>query len=112
MSDYRFGDVVLVPFPFTDQSSTKQRPAVAVSSATYHRRRPDVIVMAVTSQVRTPLDFGETLLSDWQSANLLKPSSVKPIIATIEQHLVRKQLGRLSDGDQKGLRNAIHHIVG
>ena len=38
-----FGDVVLVPFPFTDQSTTKKRPAVVVSSADYNARRPDVI---------------------------------------------------------------------
>lgn len=31
-----FGDVILVPFPFTDQSQSKQRPAVVVSSLRYH----------------------------------------------------------------------------
>jgi mRNA-degrading endonuclease toxin of MazEF toxin-antitoxin module len=36
---YEFGDVVLVPFPFTDQSTTKQRPAVIISSAAYQRER-------------------------------------------------------------------------
>ena len=46
---YSFGDIVLVLFPFTDQSGQKQRPAVVVSSAAYHRARPDVILMAVTS---------------------------------------------------------------
>ena len=30
MTAYNFGDVILVPFPFTDQSQAKQRPAVVV----------------------------------------------------------------------------------
>ena len=49
---FEFGDVVLVPFPFTDQSTTKKRPAVVVSSAAYHRERFDLIAMAITSQAR------------------------------------------------------------
>ncbi len=49
---YHFGDVIFVPFPFTDQSTTKRRPAVVVSSDAYHRDRPDIILMAVTSQMR------------------------------------------------------------
>jgi hypothetical protein len=28
MTDYKFGVIVLVPFPFTDQTATKKRPAV------------------------------------------------------------------------------------
>jgi mRNA interferase MazF len=46
---YRFGAVVLVPFPFTDQSTSKQRPAVVVSSAAYQQARSDLIIMAITS---------------------------------------------------------------
>ncbi len=30
MTGYNFGDLILVPFPFTDQSATKRRPAVIV----------------------------------------------------------------------------------
>ncbi len=33
MTGYKFGDILLVPFPFTDQSTTKKRPAVVVSSS-------------------------------------------------------------------------------
>jgi hypothetical protein len=61
-----FGDVVLVPFPFTDQSGTKKRPAVVVSSDGYNASRRDIVIMAVTSQVRTPLGFGEGMIDDWQ----------------------------------------------
>lgn len=37
-----FGDVVLVPFPFTSQAASKQRPAVIVSSRAYNLERPDL----------------------------------------------------------------------
>jgi mRNA interferase MazF len=50
-----FGDVVLVPFPFTDQSGIKKRPAVVVSSNNYNVSRRDLLIMAITSQVRQPL---------------------------------------------------------
>jgi mRNA interferase MazF len=49
---YEFGDVVLVPFPFTNQAASKKRPAVIVSGEVYNRAKPDVVVMAITSQLR------------------------------------------------------------
>lgn len=55
---HSFGDVVLVPFPFTDQSGTKKRPAVIISSSGYNAGRRDLVIMAITSQVRQPLGFG------------------------------------------------------
>jgi mRNA interferase MazF len=46
---FEFGDVVLVPFPFTSQTATKKRPAVVVSNRAYNAARPDAVVMAITS---------------------------------------------------------------
>ncbi len=109
---FEFGDVVLVPFPFTNQMTSKQRPAVIVSQRAYARSRPDVVLMAITSQIRSSLGFADTLLTDWQSANLLKPSVVKPVLATLEQGLVIKQLGQLSANDQAALRLAIRQAIG
>jgi mRNA interferase MazF len=59
MTAYSFGNIVLVPFPFTDQSTVKKRPAVVVSSDAYNRKRPDIILMAVTSQMRSAAYFGD-----------------------------------------------------
>ena len=80
-----FGDVVLVPFPFTDQTATKKRPAIVVSSDAYHRERPDLILMAVTSQVRPTARIGEVAVQHWKEAGLLKPSVLKPLLATVEK---------------------------
>ena len=99
-----FGDVVLVPFPFTDQSGTKKRPAVIVSSHGYNASRRDTVIMAITSQVRTPLGFGEAMLGDWQGAGLVKESVLKPVFTTIEQGLVVRVMGHLSAADIKTLR--------
>ena len=46
---YEFGEVVLVPFPFTNQSTQKQRPAAVISSRAYNATRLDLILIAVTS---------------------------------------------------------------
>jgi len=109
---YSFGDIVLVSFPFTDQSAAKKRPAVIISSPTYNDARPDLIIMAVTSQMRPTQGVGEVQVKDWQAAGLLKPSSIKPVIATVEQRLIINRLGRLKKDDQQQLRAAIAKIVG
>ena len=84
-TDYEFGDIVPVPFPFTDQTASKKRPAVVVSSGAYNRQRADIVLMAITSQVKSPSYFGDIAINDWQLAGLLKPSVIKPIFATIEK---------------------------
>lgn len=109
---YAFGDVILVPFPFTDQAATKQRPAAVVSSHGYNAQRPDLILLAITSQLRASFSFGEALVADWQAAGLIKPSVLKPLIATIEQSLVIKRLGRLAANDAASLRAVIDKILG
>jgi len=112
MTGYEFGDVVLVPFPFTDQTTTKQRPAVVISSAAYHRERSDLIIVAVTSQIRPVTQTGEAPIVDWRNAGLLKPSVVKPVIATIDRQLVRKRLGHLATADTTALIRALSVIIG
>lgn len=109
---FEFGDIVLVPFPFTDQTTSKRRPAVVVSGRDYNRAMPDLVMMAVTSQIRPSAAYGEVWLNDWSAAGLLKASAVKPIFATFEQTLVIRQLGLLTPGDQTSLRQAIAQILG
>ena len=112
MTTYSFGDIVLIPFPFTDQVITKKRPAIIISSKAYNQQRPDVILMAVTSQMKSADYFGDITISQWQEAGLLKPSVIKPIITTIENGLVLKKLGSMSDKDCKDLKKAIQAIIG
>jgi PemK-like, MazF-like toxin of type II toxin-antitoxin system len=96
---FEFGDVVLVPFPFTSQTASKRRPAVIV------------VVMAVTSQLRMDPTSDEVWVRSWKAAGLLKPSVIKPVFATIEQSLVLRHLGALDATDKQALRDAIARVL-
>lgn len=64
-----------MPFPFTSLTASKKRPAVVVSNRAYSLARPDLIVMAITSQLRPSPGLGDTWIGHWQAAGLLKPSA-------------------------------------
>ncbi len=83
-----------------------------ISTVAYNAARPDIILMAVTSQLRASAAFGEVWLSDWQAAGLLKPSAVKPVIATLEASLVIRQLGAVTPDDATAPRSALDAIIG
>jgi mRNA interferase MazF len=109
---FEFGDVVLVPFPFTSQTVSKKRPAIVVSNHAYNATKPDVAVMAVTSQLRANATLGEVWVQEWKAAGLIKPSAIKPVFATLERSLIMRQLGVLNAADQAALRKAIGEMLG
>jgi mRNA interferase MazF len=96
---FQRGDVVLVPFPFSDLSATKVRPAVVVSSTLYHTTEPDLILAAITSKITAaigPLDY---VLGDWQAAGLRYPSAFKPVVFTLDPVRVLHRVGVLTPLD-------------
>lgn len=48
---FQRGEIVLVPFPFTDLSTAKVRPAIVVSGSLYQSVERDLVLAAVTSNV-------------------------------------------------------------
>jgi len=109
---FDFGDIVVVKFPFTNQTAFKQRPAVVVSSHDYNSMKPDAILMAITSQLHRQGAFGEALIADWQAAQLAKPSAIKPVIFTVQQSLIIRHLGKLQSRDTSTLRAILQAILG
>ena len=109
---YNFGDVILVPFPFTDQTAAKRRPAVVVSSDGYNKARPDLILMAITGHLSGYPRIGEVIVSDWKGAGLLKASTIKPILTSLEKSLIIRTLGKLSQPDLVAIRDAMKMILG
>jgi mRNA interferase MazF len=98
---YVRGDVVLLPFPFTDLSGVKTRPAVVVNGAGYEVSTGNLIVAQITGRMHaTTTDHP---LTNWQGAGLLKPSVVRTKLATLSPALVQYKTGSLSPADMAGV---------
>ena len=105
MTNYKRQDMVLVDFGFSEETGSKKRTALIISSEHYHQSRQEVIVMAVTSDIKRIL-FGDTRVDQWKEAGLLYPSLVTGIIRTIKDTMVVRKLGSLTDQDfQKVQKN-------
>jgi mRNA-degrading endonuclease toxin of MazEF toxin-antitoxin module len=62
-TSYKQGEIILVPFPFTDLSSTKQRPGLIVSRDDFNTTRSDLLIAAITSQIPPTLAADEFMIS-------------------------------------------------
>ena len=92
MTAYSRGDVVLVGFVFSDETGRKLRPAVVISAPAYQRARQEVVVAAITSNVRRRL-FGDHLITEWKETGLLFPSVVTGILRTIKRAMIASSRG-------------------
>ena len=109
---YSRGDVVFVPFMFTDKPVAKNRPALVVSSSDYHRSRREVIIAAITSQVHRPLFVGDHFIQDWRACGLVKPSVATSILWTVKASMISRKLGAMPQRDMLGFQRALSLALG
>ncbi|MBI5787454.1 MAG: type II toxin-antitoxin system PemK/MazF family toxin [Candidatus Schekmanbacteria bacterium] len=107
---YHKGDIVLIPFPFTDLTTTKTRPAVVVSVKEFQKLTGDFTVAMITSVPHsTPYDYE---IKDWQGANLISPSWIRAKLVTLDPQLVRFKPGKLTKADLTEAERIIQRALG
>lgn len=99
------GDVVLVDF--IGATGVKRRPAVVVSSETYHAHRPDIIVGVLTTRTSSAVSPTDYILQDWAEAGLHAPSAFRAYVGTIAAEEARV-VGRLSVRDWREVQRRLH----
>lgn len=108
MPRYSKNEVVLLHYPFSNLSGAKVRPAVVVNAP---HASQDVIVVPLTSKT-TSLLAGEFVLTDWSKAGLNVPSAAKRGLYTVNQSLIIKSIGNLSDIDASILESSLRNWLG
>lgn len=102
MTDYKPGDIILIPFPFSDLSGEKQRPALVLAEASQWN---ELVCVMLTS---SPKGNNEVPLKQWKQANLPKYTVARiHRVFTIEAKLVKKKLGKAEQEDFKEILAAV-----
>jgi len=105
-------DVVVVPFPFTDQSAGKRRPALVISdSANFNHRTGHSVLAMITSSRQSPWQL-DVPIGNLESTGLPAPSMVRMKLFTMDHRLILRKTGRLSPEDQACVNTALVRLAG
>ena len=108
MTSFKPFDVILVPFPFADLSTQKQRPALLLKTVTAKFFGDLLLCAMVTSQTDGEMIEGDLLLKNWHEAGLMHKSKLRLAkIVTLQKNVVRKKIGHLLVEDQKTVTKLI-----
>lgn len=108
---YELGDVVVVPFPFTDRLSTKRRPALVVSSdSAFNTPSGHIVLAMITSEKSAPWPL-DVVVDNLDSAGLPAPSKIRMKIFTLDQRLIIRKAGRLTGADLVNVSDAITTLL-
>lgn len=103
-------DTVVVPFPFTDRQATKRRPALVVSSSAFNAAHEQTVLAMITSAAGSAWP-SDVVIETWQAAGLTVPCKVRFKLFTLDNALILRRLGQLSNQDADRVRAALSRFL-
>jgi mRNA interferase MazF len=105
MGQFVKGDVVIIPFPFTDLSYNKRRPAFVIANLAGN----DIIVCQITSKSKSDPFALPISVNDFISGGLSINSFIRPNkIFTADKNIILSVAGRLCETK---IRDAINSVI-
>ena len=107
------GKIVLIPFPFTDLSASKVRPAVIVSNFS----QGEDIIVAFISSVKNKLQKTDIVLNsndkDFSKTGLKTDSVIKTgKLATLDKKIILGEMGEVSIEIEREINKKIKILFG
>ena len=108
MAAFIKGAVVVVPFPFSDLSQSKRRPALVVAALT----GDDVVLCQITTQAMKDQYAIPISDNDFESGSLKQSSNVRPNrLFTADSHIILYQAGKLTHEKLSEIVDKVVNIV-
>ncbi len=108
MAEFIKGDVVVVPFPFSDLSNTKRRPALVITKL----RGNDLILCQITSKNVSDSYSIFITEKDFQSGSLNQNSNIRPNkLFTADSKIILYKVGSLKIEKMREIIESIINII-
>jgi len=108
---YKMFDVVVVPFPFTDQNTDKRRPALVLSNYEIFNDVTQNCVMAMITSAKNPNWPLDVKIGSIQKAGLPAPSMVRMKLFTLDSRLIVRKIGGLAAKDQEIVKKNLKKLM-
>ncbi|MEK6818542.1 MAG: type II toxin-antitoxin system PemK/MazF family toxin [Nanoarchaeota archaeon] len=105
-------ELVLLPYPFSDQGGSKVRPAIIVSNDNFNKRCEDCVLVPLTTVIKDE-PFSLILNQDsLESGKLLKQSRIRiDKIFTIKKNLIIMKIGKINDKTLEKIKFEISKVL-
>ena len=105
-------DILLVPFPFSDQSGRKVRPVIIISNEEFNEYSEDVLIMGITSNISKDKYSIPLLNNSIEEGKLFVPCCIKvENILKIDKELIIKKIGKIKREKMNEIMDKIIKII-
>lgn len=109
---YEQGEIVIVPFPFTNLSGIKQRPVLILSKKEYNTAAEDVITCGITSNLKNDAHSIRIDNTNLLEGKVLAPSRIKvDKLFTLHQSIIIKRMGRLNQDTIREVKDRLFKLM-
>jgi mRNA interferase MazF len=109
---HKQGDIILIPIPYSDLSTTKKRPVLIISSDKYNELTDDYIVAAITSNVDDKAYAVTITNDDLSNGKLLRTSCIRADkLYTLSQSIAIRKFGAVKSDLLMSVAEKVNGVI-
>ncbi|ACK67609.1 transcriptional modulator of MazE/toxin, MazF [Rippkaea orientalis PCC 8801] len=109
MVTYNQFDVVVVPFPLTDKTTSKKRPALVISDMAFNLSLKKIVMAMITTSGHSSWMFDVSIVN-LAASGLKSPSLIRMKLFTLDDALIVRKIGTLTQSDQERVKNSLKQL--
>ena len=109
---YNQGDILLIPIPFSNLTSSKKRPVLVLSNSQYNDRTEDILVAAITSNL-SDKEYSVLITNEDMKEGTLKVDSCirTDKIYTLSKFIVIKKFGSINTEIIQQVKTKLFNLI-